>query len=98
MKKILSMILLLCAAFSVQLRAEEVFTAGSDVYIQGGAANAGTWATTADKVQKMNDAGNGVYTWTGDLTEGTFRFLCEFDENNKNNWNLMSWEAEANNT
>lgn len=97
MKKILSMILLLCAAFSVQLRAED-FTEGNPVYIQGGAANAGTWATTADKVQKMNHAGNGVYTWTGDLTEGTFRFLCEFDENNKNNWNLMSWEAEANDT
>ena len=57
MKKILSMILLLCAAFSVQLRAED-FTAGNPVYIQGKAANA-EWGTTADYLKKMNHLGNG---------------------------------------
>ena len=96
MKKILSMILLLCAAFSVQLRAEEVFTAGNRVYIQGKAANA-DWGLTSALVKPMTYAGNGVYTWTGDLAVNTFRFLCELDETGKN-WNLMSWEAEANDT
>ena len=95
MKKILSMILLLCAAFSVQLRAEE-FTAGKPVYIQGKAANA-DWGLTSALVKPMTYAGNGVYTWTGDLAVNTFRFLCELDETGKN-WNLMSWEAEANDT
>ena len=95
MKKILSMILLLCAAFSVQLRAEE-FTAGNPVYIQGKAANA-DWGLTRALVKPMIYAGNGVYTWTGDLKVDTFRFLCELDETGKN-WNLMSWEAEANDT
>lgn len=96
MKKILSMILLLCAAFSVQLRAEEVFTAGNPVYIQGTAAN-DDWGLTSALVKPMTYAGNGVYTWTGDLAVNTFRFLCELDETGKN-WNLMSWEAEANDT
>ena len=90
MKKILSMILLLCAAFSVQLRAED-FTAGNRVYIQGKAANA-DWGLTSALVKPMTYAGNGVYTWTGDLAVNTFRFLCELDETGKN-WNLMSWEA-----
>lgn len=97
MKKILSMILLLCAAFSVQLRAEEVFTAGSDVYIQGGAANNDKWGTSHAKVTAMTYVGNGVYSWVGNCIAGTFRFLCELDETDQN-WNLMSWEAEANNT
>ena len=97
MKKILSMILLLCAAFSVQLRAEEVFTAGSDVYIQGGAANNDKWGTSSAKVTAMTYVGNGVYSWVGNCIAGTFRFLCELDETDQN-WNLMSWEAEANNT
>ena len=95
MKKILSMILLLCAAFSVQLRAEE-FTEGNPVYIQGKAANA-DWGLTRALVKPMIYAGNGVYTWTGDLKVDTFRFLCELDETGKN-WKLMSWEAEANDT
>ena len=95
MKKILSMILLLCAAFSAQLRAEE-FTESNPVYIQGKAANA-DWGLTSALVKPMTYAGNGVYTWTGDLAVNTFRFLCELDETGKN-WNLMSWEAEANDT
>lgn len=94
MKKILSMILLLCAAFSVQLRAE--FNASDPVYLQGKAANA-SWGLTSALVKPMTHAGNGVYTWTGDLAADTFRFLCELDETDTN-WNLMSWEAEANNT
>ena len=53
MKKILSMILLLCAAFSVQLRAED-FTAGNRVYIQGKAANA-DWGLTSALVLKTDD-------------------------------------------
>ena len=56
MKKILSMILLLCAAFSVQLRAEEVFTAGNRVYIQGKAANA-DWGLTSALVKPLTYAG-----------------------------------------
>lgn len=94
MKKILSMILLLCAAFSVQLRAE--FNAGDPVYLQGDAAN-GSWGLTSALVKTMTHVGNGVYTWTGDLSAGTFRFLCELDESNTN-WNLWSWEAENDNT
>lgn len=91
MKKILSMILLLCAAFSVQLRAED-FTAGNPVYIQGKAANA-EWGTTADYLKKMNHLGNGVYTWTGDLNADGFRFVCEAGSS----WNVMAFEATSNN-
>lgn len=91
MKKILSMILLLCAAFSVQLRAEEVFTAGNRVYIQGKAANA-AWGTTADDLKEMNHLGNGVYTWTGDLIAEGFRFVCEAGSS----WNVMAFEATSN--
>lgn len=91
MKKILSMVLLLCAAFSVQLRAED-FTAGNPVYIQGKAANA-EWGTTAGDLKEMNHLGNGVYTWTGDLNADGFRFVCEVDKG----WNVMAFEATSNN-
>lgn len=43
MKKILSMILLLCAAFSVQLRAE-VPTPEKSVYIYGEACYGNSWS------------------------------------------------------
>ena len=91
MKKILSMILLLCAAFSVQLRAEEVFTAGNPVYIQGEAANT-KWETTADYLKEMNHLGNGVYTWTGALKQDAFRFVCEAGSE----WKVMAFEAKSN--
>ena len=91
MKKILSMVLLLCAAFSVQLRAED-FTAGNPVYIQGKAANA-EWGTTADYLKEMTHLGNGVYTWTGDLKTDGFRFVCEAGLS----WNVMAFEATSNN-
>ena len=83
MKKILSMILLLCAAFSVQLRAEE-FTAGKPVYIQGTAAN-DYWGTNAENLKEMTHLGNGVYTWTGDLIAEGFRFVCEAGSS----WNVI---------
>lgn len=89
MKKILSMILLLCAAFSVQLRAEE-FTAGNPVYIQGEAANT-KWETTADYLKEMNHLGNGVYSWTGELKKADFRFVCEAG----NGWYVMAFEAKS---
>lgn len=91
MKKILSMVLLLCAAFSVQLRAED-FTAGNPVYIQGKAANA-DWGTTAAFLKEMTHLGNGVYTWTGDLNADGFRFVCEAGSS----WNVMAFEATSNN-
>lgn len=91
MKKILSMVLLLCAAFSVQLRAED-FTAGNPVYIQGKAAN-DKWDTTAAFLKEMTHLGNGVYTWTGDLNADGFRFVCEAGSS----WNVMAFEATSNN-
>ena len=91
MKKILSMILLLCAAFSVQLRAEE-FTAGKPVYIQGKAANA-DWGTTYEYLTEMTHLGNGVYTWTGALKQDAFRFVCEVDKG----WDVMAFEAVSEN-
>ena len=90
MKKILSMILLLCAAFSVQLRAEE-FTAGKPVYIQGKAANA-DWGTTYEYLTEMTHLGNGVYTWTGALKQDAFRFVCEAGSE----WKVMAFEAKSN--
>lgn len=87
MKKILSMVLLLCAAFSVQLRAEE-FTAGKPVYIQGTAAN-DYWGTNAENLKEMTHLGNGVYTWTGALKQDAFRFVCEVDKG----WDVMAFEA-----
>ncbi|MDO5772474.1 MAG: SusF/SusE family outer membrane protein [Bacteroidales bacterium] len=90
MKKILSMILLLCAAFSVQLRAEE-FTEGNPVYIQGKAANA-DWGTTDEYLTEMTHLGNGVYTWTGALKQDAFRFVCEAG----NGWKVMAFEAKSN--
>lgn len=91
MKKILSMILLLCAAFSVQLRAEE-FTAGKPVYIQGTAAN-DYWGTNAENLKEMTHLGNGVYTWTGALKQDAFRFVCEVDKG----WDVMAFEAVSEN-
>ena len=91
MKKILSMILLLCAAFSVQLRAEE-FTAGKPVYIQGTAAN-DYWGTNAENLKEMTHLGNGVYTWTGALKQDAFRFVCEADKG----WDVMAFEAVSEN-
>ena len=90
MKKILSMILLLCAAFSVQLRAEE-FTAGKPVYIQGTAAN-DYWGTNAENLKEMTHLGNGVYTWTGALKQDAFRFVCEAGSE----WKVMAFEAKSN--
>lgn len=90
MKKILSMILLLCAAFSVQLRAEE-FTEGKPVYIQGKAANA-DWGTTYEYLTEMTHLGNGVYTWTGALKQDAFRFVCEAGSE----WKVMAFEAKSN--
>lgn len=91
MKKILSMILLLCAAFSVQLRAED-FTAGNPVYIQGKAAN-DEWGTTAACLKEMNHLGNGVYTWTGDLKQDAFRFVGVIGDV----WEVYAFEAVAEN-
>ena len=91
MKKILSMILLLCAAFSVQLRAEE-FTAGKPVYIQGTAAN-DYWGTNAENLKEMTHLGNGVYTWTGALKQDAFRFVCEAGSE----WKVMAFEAVSEN-
>lgn len=91
MKKILSMILLLCAAFSVQLRAED-FTAGKPVYIQGTAAN-DYWGTNAENLKEMTHLGNGVYTWTGALKQDAFRFVCEVDKG----WDVMAFEAVSEN-
>ena len=87
MKKILSMVLLLCAAFSIQLRAEE-FTAGKPVYIQGTAAN-DYWGTNAENLKEMTHLGNGVYTWNGALKQDAFRFVCEVDKG----WDVMAFEA-----
>ncbi len=84
------MILLLCAAFSVQLRAEE-FTAGKPVYIQGKAANA-DWGTTYEYLTEMTHLGNGVYTWTGALKQDAFRFVCEAGSE----WKVMAFEAKSN--
>ena len=91
MKKILSMILLLCAAFSFQLRAEE-FTESNPVYIQGKAANA-DWGTTDEYLTEMTHLGNGVYTWTGALKQDAFRFVCEVDKG----WDVMAFEAVSEN-
>ena len=91
MKKILSMILLLCAAFSVQLRAEE-FTEGNPVYIQGKAAN-DYWGTNAENLKEMTHLGNGVYTWTGALKQDAFRFVCEAGSE----WKVMAFEAVSEN-
>ena len=85
------MILLLCAAFSLQLRAEE-FTAGKPVYIQGKAANA-DWGTTYEYLTEMTHLGNGVYTWTGALKQDAFRFVCEAGSE----WKVMAFEAVSEN-
>lgn len=79
MKKILSMILLLCAAFSVQLRAE-VPTPKKSVYIYGAACYGNSWS----KWYALNKITDRLYNYTGYMSAGLFRFQLQTNGNADN--------------
>ena len=73
MKKILSMVLLLCAAFSVQLRAE-VPTPEKSVDIYGNACYSNdSW----NKWYALNRITDRLYNYTGYMKAGLFRFQLQ---------------------
>ena len=79
MKKILSMILLLCAAFSAQLRAE-VPTPKKSVYIYGAACYGNSWS----KWYALNKITDRLYNYTGYMSAGLFRFQLQTNGNADN--------------
>ena len=93
MKKILSMILLLCAAFSVQLRAE-VPTPEKSVYIYGAACYGNSWS----KWYALNKITDRLYNYTGYMSAGLFRFQLQTNGNADNSIKPTTNKIEVNTT
>ena len=93
MKKILSMILLLCAAFSVQLRAE-VPTPEKSVYIYGAACYGNSWS----KWYALNKITDRLYNYTGYMSAGLFRFQLQTNGESGNSIKPTTNKIEVNTT
>ena len=93
MKKILSMILLLCAAFSAQLRAE-VPTPKKSVYIYGAACYGNSWS----KWYALNKITDRLYNYTGYMKAGLFRFQLQTNGESGNSIKPTTNKIEVNTT